>query len=262
MLKSFKYRIYPNIDQQIQLAKTFGCVRFVYNQLLAKRIDLYKTEGKTLYKIDCNNYCNRELKIQYPWLKDVDKFALTNSIYNLDKAFQNFFTSIKNGSDNKGFPKFKSKHNNHYSYTTSFTKNNIEIKENKIKLPKLRWVKLAKSREIQGRILNCTITRTCSGKYFVSICCTDVEVEKFKNNKNIVGLDLGLKEFAITSYGEIIDNPKYFSKLESNLKKQQRKLSKKKKGSKNRNKARIKLNIVHEKLLINVLIFYKNYLQD
>lgn len=108
------------------------------------------------------------------------------------------------------------------------TNNNIEIKDNKIKLPKLKWVKFAKSREIQGRILNCTITKTCSDKYFVSVCCTNVEIEKFENNKNIVGIDLGIKEFAITSEAEIIDNPKYLSKLENKLKMEQRRLSKKK----------------------------------
>jgi len=96
--------------------------------------------------------------------------------------------------------------------------------------------------------LNCTVTKTYSGKYFISICCTDVEIRKFENNSNIIGIDLGLKDFAITSYGEIIDNPKYLSKLENKLKKEQRRLSKKKKGSKNRNKQRIKLNIVHEKI--------------
>jgi putative transposase len=130
MLKAYKYRLYPNKEQEIQLAKTFGCCWFVYNQLLAKKIELYKTDKKSISKYDCNNYCNRELKKQYLWLKEVDKFALTNSIYDLDNAYQKFF------KEHSGFPKFKSKHNHYYSYKTNVTKNNIEVdfNNNKVKL--------------------------------------------------------------------------------------------------------------------------------
>jgi putative transposase len=252
-IKAFKFRLYPNENQKILLTKTFGSCRFVYNYYLTKRIELYNS-----IQITMNFYaCSADLTIlkkEKEWLKEVDKHALQNSLKDLNYAYQNFFREIKNGNKDQGFPKFKSKHNHECSYRTQCTYPkggtvpSIEIKNNKIKLPKLKWIKFTKSREIQGRILNCTVTKTCSGKYFVSICCTDVEIEKFENNKNIVGLDLGIKEFAITSYGEIIDNPKYLSKLESKLKKEQRKLSKKKKGSKNRNKQRIKLNIVYEKI--------------
>ena len=249
--KSFKFRLYPDENQKVQLAKTFGSCRFVYNNYLAKRIELYKTEQKSMNY----NACSADLTIlkkEKEWLKEIDKFALQNSLKDLDRAYQNFFREVKNGNKNQGFPKFKSKHNHEYSYRTSFTKTtaggNIRLQGSKIQLPKLGLVKFAKSRDIQGRILNCTITKTCSDKYFVSVCCTDVEIERFENNSNIIGIDLGLKEFAITSHGEIIDNPKYLYKLESKLKREQRKLSKKKKGSKNRNKQRIKLNIVHEKI--------------
>jgi len=249
--KAFKFRLYPDEKQKIQLAKTFGSCRFVYNHYLAKRIELYKSEQKSMNY----NACSADLTIlkkEKEWLSEIDKFALQNSLKDLEQAYQNFFREIKKGNKDQGFPKFKSKHDHECSYRASFTKTtaggNIRIDRNKIQLPKLGLVKFAKSRDIQGRILNCTITKTCSEKYFVSICCTDVEIERFENNKNIVGIDLGLKEFAITSYGEIIDNPKYLSKLENKLKKEQRKLSKKKKGSKNRNKQRIKLNIVHEKI--------------
>ena len=245
--KAFKFRLYPDDNQKIILEKTFGSCRFVYNNYLTKRIELYKTEQKSMNY----NACSADLTIlkkEKEWLKEIDKFALQNSLKDLEQAYQNFFREVKKGNKDQGFPKFKSKHNHEYSYRTSLTNNNIRIEGNLIKLPKLGLVKFAKSREIQGRILNCTITKTCSGKYFVSVCCTDVEIERFENNSNIIGIDLGLKEFAITSEGEIIDNPKYLSKLEKKLKRAQRKLSKKKKGSKNRNKARIKLNIVHEKI--------------
>lgn len=242
----YKFRLYPNKEQELQLSKTFGCCRFVYNNYLAKRMDLYKNEQRILNYNACSADLTK-LKQGKEWLKEIDKFALQNSLRDLDKAYQNFFRRVKQ-TEAFGYPKFKSKHNYKQSYRTTFTNNNIEIKENRIKLPKLGLVKFAKSKEVQGRILNCTITKTCTGKYFISICCTEVEIDRYKNNSNIVGLDLGIKEFAITSDGEIINNPKYLSKLEKKLKKEQYKLSKKKKGSKNRNKQRIKLNRIHEKI--------------
>ena len=113
MLKGYKYRIYPNNEQKIQIAKTFGCCRFVYNQTLAYRKEVYEKERKSVSKTDCNNYCNRQLKKEYEWLKEVDKFALTNAIYNMDAAYQKFF------KEHAGYPKFKSKHDNHKSYTTN-----------------------------------------------------------------------------------------------------------------------------------------------
>ena len=119
MLKAYKYRIYPNKAQKIQIAKTFGCCRFVYNQTLAYRKDAYEKEKKSVSRTDCNNYCNRELKKEYEWLKEVDKFALTNAIYNMDAAYQKFF------KEHAGYPKFKSTHDNHKSYTTNFTNGNI-----------------------------------------------------------------------------------------------------------------------------------------
>lgn len=137
MYKSFKYRIYPNKEQEELIQKTFGCARFVYNEMLAFRKYIYETEGKGLSKFDCSNYCNRVLKTKHEWLRDVDKWSLANSIFNMDNAYQKFF------KEHSGFPKFKSKKDNHKSYTTTFSNNNIEISfdENKIKLPKLKWVK-------------------------------------------------------------------------------------------------------------------------
>ena len=175
MLKAYKYRLYPNEEQKIQLSKTFGCVRFVYNYYLAKNIELYKTEQKHMSKIDCNNHCNKELKNEFAWLKEVDKFALTNAIYNLDNAFQKFF------KEHSGFPKFKSKKSHKYSYTTNFTENNIEVDfdNNKIKLPKLKWAKCKLHRKFDGKIKSATISQMPSGKYFVSIL-VDTEIEQYK----------------------------------------------------------------------------------
>ena len=170
MLKGFKYRIYPNEEQAIQIEKTFGCCRFVYNQLLAKKIDLYKNEQKSMSKTDCNNYCNRILKKEYEWLKEVDKFALTNSIYNLDEAYKNFFRRVKQGNEKVGFPKFKSKKNHYCSYKTNFTNNNIKLDfdNNKVQLPKLKWVKCKLHRKFTGKILFVTISKTPSNKMVYS----------------------------------------------------------------------------------------------
>ena len=145
MEKAYKFRIYPNKEQEILIQKTFGSCRFVYNHYLAKKINLYKTENKSLSKIDCNNSCNRELKKEYLWLKEVDKFALTNSIYDLDTAYQNFFRRIKQGSDKAGFPHFKSKHDHYHSYKTNFTNNNIKVdfENDRVQLPKLKQLQLS-----------------------------------------------------------------------------------------------------------------------
>ena len=251
VIKGYKYRIYPTKEQEIQISKTFGCCRFVYNQLLAKKIELYKTEQKSLSKIDCNNYCNQFLKKQeeYKWLKKVDKFALTNSIYNLDSAYQNFFREIKKGNKNQGFPKFKSKKDNRQSYRTNFTNDNIKVnfENNKVQLPKLKWIECKLHREFKGKILSATINKVPSGKYFVSF---NVEVEHVISSKNeyTVGIDLGIKDLLITSDGEVINNEKITYKYEKRLAKLQRKLAKKNNGSKNRNKQRIKVARLHEKI--------------
>ena len=249
MEKAYKFRIYPNKKQEILIQKTFGSCRFVYNHYLAKKIDLYKNENKSLSKIDCNNSCNRELKKEYLWLKEVDKFALTNSIYNLDKAYQNFFRRIKQGNKKAGFPHFKSKKDNMKSYKTNYTNNNIQVLEKQIKLPKLGLVKCKVSKQIEGRIINTTISQNPSGKYFVSVYCTDVEIPQYSPTGVVVGIDLGIKEFAITSDGQHIQNPKFLRKSEKKLAKLQKELSRKTIGSNNRNKARIKVARLHEKIV-------------
>lgn len=243
MLKGYKYRIYPNKEQEILIQKTFGCVRFVYNNVLSYKIDKYKNENISLSKIDCNNYCNRVLKNEYNWLKEVDKYSLTNSIINMDNAYQKFF------KEHSGFPKFKSKKDNHKSYKTNFTNNNIEVDfiNNNIKIPKLKWVKSKIHRKFTGKIKSATISQNPSGKYFVSILVDTENIQLPKNN-NKIGIDLGLKEFAITSNGELISNPKYLRKSEKRLSKLQKDLSRKQNGSKNRNKCRLKVAKLHEKI--------------
>ena len=243
MLKGYKYRIYPNKQQEEQIQKTFGCCRFVYNQTLAYRNDKYKTSKESMNKTSCNNYINQVLKKEYEWLKEVDKFALTNSVYHMDNAYQKFFTEYT------GFPKFKSKKNNKKTYTTNFTNGNIEVsfEGNKIKLPKLKWAKAKVHRNFVGQIKSATISQTSSGKYFVSVL-VETEHKPVESTGCMIGIDLGIKDLLITSDGEKFDNIHTTKKYEDKLTKEQRKLSHKQKGSENWNKQRIKVAKIHEKI--------------
>ena len=243
MLKSFKYRLYPNKTQEIQIQKTFGCCRFVYNQTLAYRKNLYETEKKSMSKFDCNTYCTQVLKKEYVWLKEIDKFALNNAVFNMDSAYQKFF------KEHSGYPKFKSKKDNRKAYSTNSTNNNIEVdfENNRIKLPKLKWVKAKVHREFVGIIKSATISQTPSDKYFVSIL-VDCENFHMKPTGAMIGIDLGIKDLVITSDGDKFENFKTLYKYEKKLAKEQRKLAKKAKGSSNRNKQRIKVARLHEKI--------------
>ena len=216
MEKAYKFRFYPSKTQITMLNSTFGCVRYVYNHFLG-------------------------LKQEKEWLKDVDKFSLQNSLKDLDKAYKNFFSG-------KGYPKFKSKKDNRKSYRTNYTNNNIEFLDKWIKVPKLGRLKIRDKIKPQGRILSATIMQVPSGKYYISLCCTDVEVKKLESTNKNVGIDLGIKDFAITSDEAIIENPKYLQKSLNKLAILQRKLSRKSKGSSNRNKARIKVARLFEKI--------------
>ncbi len=243
MLKAYKYRIYPNHEQKTQIAKTFGCCRFVYNHTLAYRKDAYEQEKKFVSKTDCNNYCNRELKKTYGWLKEVDKFALTNAIYNMDSAYQKFF------KEQTGYPKFKSKHNNHKSYTTNFTNGNISVnfETGRIKLPKLKGVKSKLHRKFCGQIKSATVSQIPSGKYYVSVL-VETEHEEIPHTNQKIGLDLGIKDLCTTSDGKKYKNPKAIRKYEKKLTKLQRQLAHKKKGSSNYHKKRKQIALCHEKI--------------
>lgn len=240
MHKAFKFRLYPNSSQINLINRTIGCSRFVFNHFLEKNMRIFKDADKSLsYATSCKDLTL--LKKDIAWLKEVDSMALQQSLKDLDKAFKNFFRDKE-----VGYPNFKSKRSPKQSYRTN-ANNNIQIENNKIKLPKLGWVKFAKSREVEGKILSATIRRTPTGKYFISILC-DTEILPLPKNSNQVGIDLGIKEFAITSDGKTHYNPKYYRKHEKRLQKLQRQLSRKQKGSKNRNKARIKVAKQHEKI--------------
>ncbi len=239
MEKACKFRIYPNKKQQELINKTFGCCRFVYNKYLAKRIEVYKNDRETFTYKQCSSDLTN-LKKELKWLKEPDKFSLQNALKDLDNAYKKFF------KEKAGFPKFKSKKINRFSYKTNFTNGNIMYCGQHIKLPKLGMVKIRDKQVPQGRILNATISKEPSGRYYVSLCCTDVDIEVFENTNNQIGLDLGIKEFCISSCGEFIENPKYLKKSLNKLAKLQRELSRKTIGSLNRNKARLKVARLQE----------------
>ena len=241
---AYKFRIYPNLNQEILIQKTFGCTRFVYNHYLTKRIELYKMDKSTLKYTDCSADMT-QLKKEIVWLKEVDSTALQSSIKDLDIAYQNFFRRVKQGNCKAGFPKFKSKHNHRKSYKTKI---NISVYDNCIKLPKIGVVECRISKQVEGRVLNATVSQNPSGKYFVSLCCTDVNIEPLGQSGAVVGIDLGIKDFAITSNGDTFANHKYLRKSQKKLAKLQRQLSRKSRGSSNWNKARIKVARAHEKV--------------
>ena len=236
MLMAYKYRMYPNKEQQKYFAKTFGCVRFIYNRMLSDKIKYYNETKQKL------NNTPAQYKKEFEWLKEVDSLALANAQMNLQKAYNNFFKRPE-----AGFPKYKTKKNHNHSYTTNNQKGSISISDRYIKLPKIGLVRIKKHRDFDGIIKSATISQVPSGKYFVSVL-VETEHISMESTGRMVGIDLGIKDLLITSDGEKKENPKYFKKYEDKLAKEQRKLSHKKKGSKNWDKQRIKVARIHEKI--------------
>ena len=240
--RAYKFRLYPTKEQEVIINKTFGCVRFIYNKMLADKIEYYK-ETKLMLKNTPAQY-----KKEFEWLKEVDSMALCNAQMNLEIAYKRFF---KNSS--VGFPKFKSKKKTKNSYTTNNQNSTISIADNKIRLPKIGLIKVKQHRFISSEqnIKSATISKTPSGKYYVSILI------EYEFNTPIVSLDknkaLGLD---YTSHGFYVDNqnreanyPKFYRISLDKLKKEQRKLSFMKYDSNNYYKQKIKVAKLHEHIL-------------
>ena len=237
MLVAYKYRLYPNKEQQEYFAKCFGCVRFIYNRMLSDKIEYYKETKQQL------NNTPAQYKKEFQWLKEVDSLSLANAQMNLQTAYNNFFKRPE-----AVFPNFKSKKNHNYSYTTNNQGGNIYVSDKYIKLPKIGLVRVKKHRDFDGLIKSVTVSQNPSGKYYVSVLVNQEGKKKLPISDNEIGIDLGIKEFCITSDGEMIENPKYLRKSEKKLRKLQKNLSRCKKGSKNREKCRIKVAKQHEKI--------------
>ena len=253
-LKAYKFRIYPTEEQEIFFAKTFGCVRKVYNLMLNDRKKAYE-EVKNDPSKKLTFPTPAKYKKEFPFLKEVDSLALANAQLHLDKAYKNFFRD-----KSVGFPRFKSKKNPVQSYTTNNQKGTIALIDSKfIKLPKLKsLVRIKLHRQPKGMIKSATISRHSSGKYYISLLCKE-EISELPKTNSAIGIDLGITDFAILSDGQKIDNNKFTSKMEKKLKREQRKLSRrallaKKKGiplseAKNYQKQKRKVARLHEKVM-------------
>lgn len=250
MYKAYKFRIYPNNNQRALINKTFGCYRFIYNYFLDKCM-----KNKYINSFDmCNEL--KELYSEYNWLKEVDSCSLRCAIFNLEDAYKNFF------SKRSSYPKFKNKYSRQ-TYRTNCIRGKyrnseysnilLDLKNKKIKLPKLGLIDIRGYRnikEIKGRIINATMIKETTGKYYVSVIIeeNENEIPKVKPT-NIIGIDLGVKDLVVTSDGEKYDNPKVIKKYEKRIKRLQRKLSREIKGSNNYKKTKIKIARIYNKIL-------------
>ena len=241
MLKSFKFQLLPTKEQKEKLSQHFGCRRFVWNYFLNRRKEEYLDNKKTLNYYDCANELTKVKKqTEYNWLKEVNSQTLQHTLRDLDTAYNKFFRKETK------FPIFKSKHKKQ-----SFrVPQHISVKNDKIYFPKFKeGIKLNIHREF-GEIRFITISKTSTNKYFVSLTC-EVEEKKLKKSKNKIGVDLGIKNFAVCSNGEVFYNPKHYHQLEKKLKYNQRQLSKKTKGGSTRGKQRLKVAKIYERITNN-----------
>ena len=237
--RAYKFRLYPNEEQKIMFAKTFGCVRFVYNRMLEDKIKHYQETKEKL------NNTPAQYKSEFEWLKEVDSLALANAQINLQSAYNNFFRSPK-----IGFPKFKSKRQDKNSYTTNNQHGSVSIINGKLKLPKVGLVKMVQHRVIPSdqKIKSATIEKTSSGKYYVSILVEfEKEIPNFQLDKTkALGLDYASHSFYVDSQGKEANYPKFYRNAQTVLSKEQRKLSLMKYGSHNYEKQRIRVAKTHE----------------
>ena len=239
MLRTYKYKLKPNDEQIVLLNKHFGSIRFVYNRFLNERKTEYETNKNSINYYD-NAKSLTELKKDdnYSWLKDINSQSLQDSLKNLETAYKNFFKF------NKGFPRFKSKHRKN-SFTVP---QSVKLNKNELSIPKFKEpIKVIIDRTFNGIIKQCTISKTTTNEYFVSIL-VETEYVKLEKTGKQIGIDLGLKDFAITSDGYKYKNNRYTKTYEKQLKKHQQHLSRKTKGSNRYIKQRIKVATIHKKI--------------
>ena len=240
MNKGVKFRIYPNKEQRDLINQTLGCCRLVYNMGLDIHNKAFENGEKINYSKTCAMLTEIKRSDEFSFLRNTDSVALQQSLRDLDQGFVNFFQKRARR------PRFKSKHNNHQSYRTINRSNNIRIVGKCIRLPKLGYIKIRQSMEVE-HVKSVTIKKTPTGKYFV-ILNVEFEPEAKQNNGGSIGIDVGIKEFYSDSNGDIVSNPKFLEKSLKKLRREQRRLSHKKKDSNNRNKQRIRVAKVHEKI--------------
>lgn len=240
--KAFKARLYPNKKQTEQIERTIGSCRYVYNYYLDKRIKIYKETGTTFNYTKCQNDLPI-LKETLLWLKEIDSTALQRSVRHLDDAFVGFF------KHERGYPKFKSKKKAKPSFTTTNNKGTVSVKDGYVKLPKLGWTRVrGLPSEIKGKILSATVSRTKTGKYFVSVACENVEVNELPKTHKTTGLDLGISSLITFSDGTQLPSFAFSKKSQDKIIRMQQQLSCKKKDSNNYYKLLHKIAIEFEKL--------------
>ena len=243
--KAFEYRLYPNKQQEELILKHIGCARWIYNYALEKKMKAWNDNKINLSRFDIQ----KDLPLlkrqeETKWLKEVSAQSLIVSLLNLESAYKKFF------KEKQGFPKFKSKHTSKQNFSIyQYTK--VDFENEIVRLPKITPIKTRFHRKFKGKIKTVTVKRTPTGKYFISILVETKDNCKKKKKikeKTAIGIDLGIKDFVVLSTGEKISNPKILKSYEEKLVRVQRRLSRKKKGSNNRNKARIKVAKVYEKI--------------
>lgn len=253
MIKAYQFRIYPTPEQELQIRKTIGCCRFVYNHYRAAREEAYKANRKAMtYNACSKDMTSLKKAAGTEWLREVNATALQSSLKDLDAAYKRFFDGRKTGRQ-VGYPKFRSKRGPSQSFRIVCNRNkngvgDVAVLDHAVKIPSLGIVKCAVSRKVEGRILSVTVRMTPSGRFYASFCCDNVDIAPLPRTDKCVGVDLGLKSYAVTSDGQEFENPKHLSKLEKKLAKEQRRLSRKTKGSKRYLKQRIKVARVHERI--------------
>ena len=238
MLKAFKYRLYPTKAQADKINQNIGCARLVYNLMLKAKIEHYDKTKKTLHITPAS------FKSDKAFLKNVDSLALANAQINLEQAYRNFFKN----PEHFGFPQFKSKKHSRLSYKTNNQKDSIRFDGNRLKLPKVGYVKIVEHRQHEGEIKSVVVSHERSGEYYASVLCKVKEPEKLPETDKHVGIDLGLHDFIVCSDGKRVEAPKHFRKAEEKLAKRQRSFAKTVTDSKNHEKLRIKVAKCHQKI--------------
>ena len=243
MLRAYKYRIYPTEEQKVLFAKTFGCCRFVYNWALNLKIEAYKRDKKSVAYKEVQGRMANELKKENQWLTEVNSQALQSSIRNLDTAYKNFFRNAKA----VGFPRFKSRKSKQRFQCPQHCR--VDFEKGTITIPKAKNIPAVLHRRFKGTTKTVTVSMTPSGRYFASVL-VDTSMQEMKPSEPMrdttVGIDLGIKSLVVCSDGRTFDNPKTLPKNLNRLKLLQKRLSRKQKGSANRNKARIRVALLQE----------------
>ena len=240
---AYRFRIYPNKTHREQLARTFGCCRFLYNRMLSDKMEEYRKNGRMLHNTPA------QYKEEFPWLKEVDSLALANVQLNLERAYKNFF-----GNPSTGFPKFRRKHSGKDRFTTNMVNGNIRLTEHQIRLPKMTPMRIVIHREIPGdmRLKSVTVIREPSGRYYASLLyerdsCENQTAVTIRPD-NVLGIDFAMAGLAVLSTGERAEYPMFYRQWEKRLAKEQRKLSRCRKGSRNYGKQKQKVARIHERI--------------